>query len=781
MRRWLVILGFSGFLLSGWGAEDLAKGSREPDLHDRAGDSREWEFFENKVRPILVDHCFRCHGEEPKKVKGGLRLSSRMGMVSGGDSGAAMVPGDAERSLIIQAIRYKDAATAMPPKRKLSDVEIGDLTKWVAMGAPWPSLLPKGEEGLVTKAPYDWEKLRREHWSFRPVILAKPPQVEDGGWAKTEFDRLVFAGLAGVGLKPNPQADSRILIRRAYLDLIGLPPTAAQVKEFLSDTRPEAFSEVVDELLESEHYGERWGRHWLDVARYSDGLGGSTDGPSLPYAWSYRDWVVKSLNADLPYDQFVSRQIAGDLEKPEAYPVGTGFFAVGPTYISDGNDPAAQLLAQAETISDRVDTFSRAFLGLTVACARCHDHKFDPITTKDYYAIAGVFHNSAPVEISLASKESTDAHKFGQEKIREAQKILNEFTKDGEGGGKKGKRSLVAGEQEKIDQLKANLDRAKKDAPMKPVGAHILKDTGRADMHVAIRGDLGKRGDLVPRRFLEIIAGANAPHFTEGSGRRELAAAVVRPDNPLTARVMVNRVWQWHFGEGLVRTSGNFGILGEKPTHPEVLDWLAARFVENGWSLKWLHREILRSATWQMSSAYDGAKFAIDGDNRRLWRMNPRKLEVEDWRDSLLAVSGELDPTVGGVPIEKILESPRRSIYAKISRSGDQFDSDAFFRLFDFPPAQATADRRATTTVPQQYLFMMNNLFMLKRAKALAHLLEPFGNDEERIRVAYERLYGRLPEDQEMKAGMNFLRDHPENWPKYAQVLLSTHEFMQIQ
>ena len=300
-------------------------------------------------------------------------------------------------------------------------------------------------------------------------------------------------------------------------------------------------------------------------------------------------------------------------------------------------------------------------------------------------------------------------------------------------------------------------------------------------MHVAIRGDLGKRGDLVPRRFLEIIAGANAPHFTEGSGRRELAAAVVRPDNPLTARVMVNRVWQWHFGEGLVRTSGNFGILGEKPTHPEVLDWLAARFMEHGWSLKWLHREILRSATWQMSSAYDGAKFAIDGDNRRLWRMNPRKLEVEDWRDSLLAVSGELDPTVGGVPIEKILESPRRSIYAKISRSGDQFDSDAFFRLFDFPPAQATADRRATTTVPQQYLFMMNNLFMLKRAKALAHLLESLGNDEARIRVAYERLYGRLPEDQEMKAGLNFLRDHPENWPKYAQVLLSTHEFMQIQ
>ena len=739
------------------------------------------EFFENKVRPVLVKNCFRCHGENEKAIKGGLRLTSREGILKGGDTGPAIVPGNPEQSLLVKAIRYKDTNTAMPPKQKLTDTEIAALTKWVEIGAPWPgsdsTAVAKGSKS----AGYDWEKFRREHWSFKPITPIDPPEVKNTKWVKSNIDRFVMARLEAAKMMPNPGAEKHILIRRAYLDLIGIPPTPEQVKAFINDAKPDSLARVVDELLRSKHYGERWARHWLDVARYSDGLGGFLDAADLPNAWRYRDWVVQSLNEDMPYNEFVIRQIAGDVRKPETDAVATGFFAVGPTYISDGGDPEATLQAQAETLADRVDTFSRAFLGLTVACARCHDHKFDPITTKDYYAIAGVFKNTAIGEISLASKEGIEAQKINEEKVRLAQQALKQFTKSLQDPEKKEKPKFTQEEQKRIDQLKQEVEIAKKTAPPKAPGIHVLKENGNADMHVALKGDLSKKGDLAPRKFLQIIAGEDAKQFTEGSGRRELAEAVVQTNNPLTARVIVNRVWEWHFGEALVRTPGNFGTLGEKPTHPELLDWLAARFMANGWSLKWLHREIMLSATWQMSSSHDVTKFANDGDNRLLWRMNPRKLEVENWRDSLLAVTGELDRTIGGAPIEKILESNRRSLYARISRSGDRFESDAFFRTFDFPAAQATADSRTTTIVPQQYLFMMNNPFMINRGIALAKSLEPLESNEVRIRTAYEKLFSRQPEDREIQAGLAFVKDHPENWPKYAQVLLSTHEFLQMQ
>lgn len=885
-------------------------------------------YFESKVRPLLSDNCFRCHGGEPgKKPKAGLVLTTLEGMLQGGESGPALVPGKLDQSRIIEAIRYRNENMSMPPKRPLKPAEVKVLEEWVSMGSPWPGF--EGE--IILKAPdqeepYDWEKFRREHWSFQPVSPGETPKVIQKEWPRGDIDRFVLSRLEDAGLKPNPPAKKRVLIRRASLDLTGLPPTPHEVKAFLDDSSPGAFARVVDRLLDSRHYGERWARHWLDVARYSDGLGGFGDGQDLPNAWRFRDWVVKALNDDLPYNEFVRRQIAGDRLKTNKDALATGFFAVGPTYKGDGGDPEATNAAKAETLSDRVDTFSRAFLGLTAACARCHDHKFDPISIKDYYSLAGIFNNTRIVEQSVSTKEEQDAYNAGQAAVRKQQDDLNFWTGDtretamrvlmresgryvlelhryhlqrklltgipdrnayarekglsprhldlweknlkdlrnrarypllevwfeklpmkegsevkeaeivessrlfqehinkvlaaqeerevpwrdklkspgkrpGRPRAPKEEETLLnhlrngpckignineLGEKEKAceKELKDELARLKKEAPPKPPSAHVLADSGSRNMNVALRGDLGKKGELAPRKFLRVLAGDDAPGFREGSGRRELADAVVDPANPLTARVIVNRIWQWHFGEGLVRTPSNFGTLGEKPTHPRLLDWLAQSFVRNGWSMKKLHREILLSATWQMSSSHIEEKFKKDGDNRLIWRMNPRKLDVEAWRDSLLSASGELDTTLGGAPTNRIMDSPRRTIYSKISRSGDKFSSDAFLRLFDFPAPQSTSARRAVSIVPQQYLFMMNSPFMIRRSEALAKDLKSHGSDEERIQVAYGRLYSRPPEPGELKAGLAFLAgdDNPDKkWQQYAQVLLSAHEFIQIQ
>jgi cytochrome c553 len=746
-------------------AEVKAPAMNGPNLKPTAA---QVEFFENKVRPVLAESCFRCHGEDEDKRKAGLRLDGLAHILTGGDSGSAIIPNDPEKSLVIESIRYKNDDTAMPPKKKLRDEQIAALTEWVAMGAPWPGFDPEALALAAKKEaePYDWELFRKDHWSFRPIADPQPPTVKNSSWPKNDIDRFVLARMETAGVAPNEQADKRTLIRRAYLDLIGLPPTPEQVSAFLADEGPQAFEKVVDELLQSSHYGERWARHWLDVARYSDGFGSEFGNDTrLEGAWRYRDWVVAALNRDMGYDEFVKHQIAGDVLKGDRDPVATGFFAVGPTYQSDGGDAEAKLNAEAETLSDRVDTFSRAFLGLTVACARCHDHKFDPITQRDYYAIAGVFRNSPVGEYPLASQPEIEAYQKAQERVKEATKLLTEQKK----------------KKQPTKELQAALDAAQKASPPKYAFAHVIKESGKDDMHLALRGNLAKPGELVQRRFLEIVAGKEAATFKEGSGRRELAEAVVHPANPLTARVMVNRVWDWHFGQALSRTPSNFGVLGEAPTHPLLLDWLAQRFMKSGWSLKKLHRDILLSATWQMSSRFDEQKFAKDGDNRLIWRMNPRKLEAETWRDSLLAVTGELDSKLGGESTDSIMDSPRRSLYATISRSGDRLESDAFFRLFDFPVAQATAEKRTTTTVPQQYLFMMNNPFMTKRASALVKALQGIEGDQARIDAAYERLYGRAVTAAEVEAGMDFLSGHPERWIEYAQVLLSAHELIQIQ
>ena len=750
-------------------------------------------FFEGKVRPLLSMRCFACHSKDAEangKLKAGLKMDSLAGLLKGGDTGSALVPGDLEASAIIEAVHYKNEDMAMPPKGKLSDTEIGILSEWVRRGAPWPGVDPSTLANLdADEEPYDWDRFRREHWSFQPIIAHPLPRVQMIDWPQGEIDQFVLARLETEQMQPNPTASKRMLIRRAYLDLIGLPPTTAQVRAFLVDDSPNAFTKVIDTLLESQHYGERWARHWMDVARYSDGLGGFGDGGPLPNAWRYRDWLVNALNEDMPYDQLVMAQIAGDLlEDPD--PLGTGFFAVGPTYRSDGGDPEAVAQAEAETLSDRVDTFSRAFLGLTAACARCHDHKFDPISIKDYYSLAGIFRNSRFGEHPVSPKAIVDAYHAGQKAIRDQSAHIRRWLDEegktiNEKNHNKIQNQLSEAKTTELQKLRDEETRLKKAAPKKFEFAHVLAESGDKDMHVALRGDLRKRGDLVQRRFVTILAGSDAPAYEEGSGRLELAQSVIDPSNPLTARVMVNRVWQWHFGKALVRTPSNFGVLGEEPTHPLLLDWLANDFINNGWSLKRLHRQILSSATWQMSSSFNQQRFDRDGDNRLLWRANPRKLMAETWRDTVLAVTGELDSSVGGPPAHEILDSKRRTIYGTVSRNGDRLVSDEFLRLFDFPAPRSTSAERAVSTVPQQYLFMMNSPFMKTRSEALgSELAKQTLSIENRIRAIYERLYSREVETLEIQLGMHWVNeatDSEEAWTNYAQVLLSTHELFQIQ
>jgi hypothetical protein len=539
-------------------------------------DAEQLAFFENKIRPVLVEHCYECHSTKAATVKADLYLDNRDAAMKGSESGVVIVSGDPEKSILIRAVKYLEESLEMPPAGKLPAAVIADLEKWVIMGAPWPD---DGASEVVNRGTtIDFEKFRREHWSFKPIVKLPLPVIANPQWAQQPIDFFVHAKLATVGMYPSAPAARRTLIRRAYFDLLGLPPTADQVSEFVSGKK--SWAMVIEQLLRSSHYGERWGRHWLDVARYSDGLGGFLDSGALPEAWRYRDWVVAALNHDMPYDEFIRRQIAGDLlADPKQHAVGTGFFAVGPTYRSDGGDPEAKAQALAETLSDRVDTLSRAILGLTVACARCHDHKFDPISARDYYAMAGVFKNTNLREFPLAEQDVVKAYQAHQKEIRDLENDLKKLKSE----VKKAGRKLTTDELDQEKVWKKQVAELKESAPDKYEFVHSLGDIGAADMNLAIRGDLRKPGEVVSRRFLEIVGGADQKDFGDGSGRKELAEAVVDPKNPLTARVFVNRVWQWHFGRALVRTPSNFGILGEKPTHPQLLARLAHRFVDDGW------------------------------------------------------------------------------------------------------------------------------------------------------------------------------------------------------
>ncbi len=736
------------------------------------------EFFEAKIRPVLVEHCFDCHSTDAKKLKAGLYVDSREGLLKGGDSGTAAIPGIPDASILIDAIKY--TSYEMPPNEKLNDATIRDLVKWVELGMPWPTVTTSAGVAMQEQE-INWQAAVESHWAWQPVRRPELPDLRASTETAAEtslhpIDAFVASRRERAGMASSRPAESHLLARRIYIDLWGILPTPQLVDKFVTAAHSDkaaAVKDVVDELLNSPMYGQRWGRHWLDVARYSDGLGGFLDNAALDDAWRYRDWVVDALSNDMPFNQFVEQQIVGDLSGDNAAAIATGFFALGPTYQSDGGDPDSIAQAKGETLDDRVDTLTRGLLGITGSCARCHDHKFDPIPQKDYYSLAGIFNNTAVHSLPLSPKDVVEAFNDHTAKVRELGKQIKQLKDTDE---------ATATARAQLETQLADLN---KNAPAPYLTAHSLREAGDQNMKVALRGNLRKEGEIAPRRFLRILAGAEPNEFKIGSGRKELAAAIVDPQNPLTARVFVNRVWAHHFGQGLVRTPSNFGTLGEKPTHPQLLDWLASEFVANNWSTKDLHRLIMTSETYQLSNDFNEGCFNTDGDNRLLWRMSPRRMDVEAWRDSLLFATGELDTTPNGPPIDDITTSNRRTMYAKVSRNGDQFASDVFLRQFDFPLMRATVAQRPSSVVPQQFLFLMNSPFMLDRARALAQKLNVADHSvQECIQHAYRLLYGRLPTDSEVEIGSNFLADTSLDgtdvslWVQYAQILLSSNEFM---
>jgi mono/diheme cytochrome c family protein len=735
------------------------------------------EFYEKKIRPLLHEHCNKCHGADPKKVRGGLLLTTRAGLLKGGDLGPAFIAGKPNESRLIHAVRHADGTKPMPPKGKLSPAAIADLEQWVKMGVPMP-----GTDGPAVIVGIDWKKAR-DFWSFRPVKRPDVPTVK--GDARNPIDRFLLAKIEAAKIAPTAEASPATLVRRVTFGLTGLPPTPEEVEAFVNDKRPDAYDRLVQRLLASPRFGERWARHWLDVARYAEDQAHTFEVKPYTSAWRYRDWVIDAFNRDMAYDRFVKLQIAADLMPgtPRDDKAGLGFFGLGAQYYKN-TDKARAI---ADELDDRVDTLARGFLGLTVSCARCHDHKFDPVPTQDYYSIAGVFHSSRLADVAMCPDEELSNFNAAQGRVRAADTAMKAFLKREKVKANEVKK-LPAEKQKAWKGLREALNAAKKAVPPQPPVAHGLAEAKSEDLKVYVRGNPATLGPVAPRRFLRVIAGDDPTKFKDGSGRRELAEAIASKDNPLTARVIVNRLWQHHFGRGIVGTPSNFGSLGEKPTHPELLDWLAAELVESGWSLKHIHRLIVTSAAYRRSSTTTAGGEKADPDNQLLWRANRRRLEVEAWRDSLLSVSGQLDSRFGG-QTGNLGSSAyrRRTIYAKVSRH----ELDSLLRLFDFPDANITSEKRTETTVPQQQLFVLNSPFFLSQAEAMAARAQKEGSTQaERIVRAHRLAFGRDPLPDEVKLAELFLaskdsadeagKNRLTRWVRYAQVLLASNEFIYI-
>ena len=738
-------------------------------------DAAGMEFFEAQVRPLLVNRCYECHSAKSDPVEGGLRLDSRIAWQRGGDSGTVIVPGKPAESRLLKAVLYQDPTLAMPPNNALSKREIEVLRKWIELGAP-DSRTEEIESGIRE---IDMEA-GRQFWSFQPIRDPPPPTVTNEAWVQMPVDRFVLARLEEQGLMPVNRASRRDLIRRASLDVLGLPPTLEEIECFVNDESSNAWPRLVDRLLASEHYGERWGRHWLDVARYADDqLRDEYFYRDLPHAWRYRDWVVQALNDDMPFDQFVLQQLAGDVlvdtYGPQAT-VATGFLALGMIYGDDGGTPEGIAMAKAETLDDRVDTITRGLLGLTVSCARCHDHKFDPIPTTDYYSLAGVFHNLKYVE---------DAPLVTADIVEQYQKACNRIDRITEAISAAKK----ASDTQNIADLTRELQETTKSAPEIYPRAHAMIEDGNSDLRVALRGNLLKPGQIAPRHFLTVIAGDDPPRFSQGSGRLELAQAIVSPDNSLTARVIVNRIWQHYFGRGIVASSSNFGALGERPTHPQLLDWLASRLISAGWSLKSVHRQILLSSVYRLGTEFNQHNDKIDGSNLWLWRMNRRRLDIETQRDSLLHISGELDTRIGGPAEPDLLASRRRTVYGAVRRD-NKSDSDELLRMFDFPNPRLSSSGRSSTTTAQQQLFSLNSRFVIERARAAGRRVSersPESSDDPRfsnaVREVFLLVLGREPSIEESTLADEFingnLREETSElsrWEQYCQVLMISNE-----
>ncbi len=748
----------------------------------RAISPQEVEFFEKSIRPVLAEQCYKCHG--PDKQKGALRVDSRAAILKGTDLGPVIVEGKPEESDFIKSLKHT-GNSKMPEKAdKLSDAQIAAMSEWVRMGMPWPE-----NDGPVTASAADEA---RKHWSYQPMKKATPPTVADPQkWARTPVDQFILAGLEAKKIAPSPAASKRTLLRRATYDLTGLPPTAAEIEALEKDQAPDAYAKALDRLLASPRYGERWGRHWLDVARYADTKGylAGDENRRFSYSYTYRDWVIRAFNEDLPYDQFIIQQLAGDRiatpENPEPL-AALGFITLGRRFLNN----------QADIIDDRIDVVSRGLMGITVACARCHDHKFDPISAKDYYALYGVFASS----VEPASKDlpvlknnvdpATEAEY--QKQIAERDGEVNKHLEKSRQNYALRTLALLGvpavipqdlTERLMDRQAKIELNKLRKKVeevnagPLSPPRPMALVDTPQLyNPRVFIRGNPGRPGEAVPRRFLEVLSGGKPEPFKDGSGRLELAKAIASEDNPLTARVLVNRVWTYHFGAGLVRTPGDFGVKGEAPTHPELLDYLATQFVENGWSVKKLHRQIMLSNAYQQSSDSRPDAVMADPENRLVHRMNRRRLEFEALRDSLLFAAGRLDTTMGGRPVEltKAPYAQRRAVYGFIDRQ----NLPGVFRTFDFASPDTTSPQRFQTSGPQQALFMMNDPFVLEQARATVakpEFRQPQAY-EAQIHELYQYVLARSAEASEVDAGLQFVMNGITN-PSLREVALPVWQY----
>jgi hypothetical protein len=903
--------------------------------------------FEARVRPILAANCYDCHTDEHM---GGLRLDSREAMLAGGQSGQpAVVPGDPDKSLLIQAVRQTSDRLKMPKGGRLRPDEVDVLVEWVKAGAQWSAAtapVPKGPALPVTSAAatapasapaYVIKPEQRAFWSFQPLRKPPVPAVSHESWPTSDIDRFVLARLEKDGLAPVKAADKRTLIRRATLDLTGLPPSAEDIEAFERDDAPDAFAKVVDRLLASPQYGETWGRLWLDVARYGEDDYRSLDpkGRGLnpyPNAYLYRDWVIKAFNDDMPYDRFVRAQIAGDLIGDDTMRARTlpalGFLGLGPWYYDNG----AVEVTRADERHDRVDVVSRGFLGLTVGCARCHDHKYDPIPTTDYYALAGVFLDTTYKEYPLVPKSVAEEFNEQDKKIEKKEKLLAEFLRveseqlgetlalqgskymvaawrvtgepkeepprvvDAEKldyelfdrwlkflakppkfypyltkwqemvkrGGKEAEarkladefqaavldvmfdkkeikeendiiaakalpgtkkkepgklpsdfvtnddfcpgcglelkslpiernnlwtdvfqrdlqdgfdpaqmfdrikpgllafrgwgleRQLSGDRRRYIDGLRSDIEKLRKEQPPKYAFVHGVADVEKpVNLKVSRRGSPYNLGDEVPRHFLSVLSDQTPAPFEKGSGRLELAEAIV--GQPIAMRVIVNRIWKGHFGTGLVDSPSNFGFAGERPTNPDLLEYLAQTFVDRKMSIKQLHRDIMLSAVYRLSTEYSAKNFEKDSGNRLYWRADRHRMTAEQVRDSLLFVSGALDLKAGGPSVPLTPSFERRTVYGKVSR----YKLDDFLQLFDFPSPNLSAEKRFTTSVPLQRLFLMNSDFMQQQGELVARRVANEPDNAARIQRVYRLVFGRAATDAEVRAGLAFLATEP--------------------
>ncbi len=921
---------------------------------DRKSEPDAADFFESKVRPVLVEHCYKCHSTQAKTPRGNLRLDSLDGMKKGGDTGPAIVPGDVNGSLLVQAVRYKDEQMKMPPKGKLPEATVATLERWVRTGA----VMPHGAEptaGTISSrkpAGLDFEAAR-SHWAYRPIRKPAIPDVKHAEWPRTPVNSFVLTRLEAAGLTPAPPADRRTLLRRVYFDLIGLPPTAEEVEAFEKDPAPDAYARVVDRLLASPHHGERWGRHWLDVARYADTKDGVLmfgDDRVRPFSYTYRDYVIRAFNEDIGFDRFVKDQLAADVNAPRDQPwrlAAMGLLTVGKGFDNNIHDQ----------IDDRIDVVTRGFLGLTVSCARCHDHKYDAIPTADYYSFYGIFASSvAPLELPLVERSDphrkpTEFEKQFEAKRREIRqflegqyKLLSEtarqrtpdylvraattapdpletaifylslapddlrpqivarwrrFLKDRSlpddpvfgpwhdlmaladadypararsvvdrwkarpAGTRPGQLNPLVAEILDKAEFKSRADvarvhgelirrvddEARKAAPVISAAREdearrqlrmILADRespayfpesqtyyymsrGEKDAYggklteldrmtvkasdpwpramvlydapelyeprIFVRGNPSQPGEHVPRQFLRVLAGPRRKPFAHGSGRADLGRAITAPDNPLTSRVIVNRVWMHHFGEPLVSTPSDFGTRSTPPSHPELLDYLACRLKDEGWSLKALHRLIVLSSAYQQSSLDRPDCRQVDPENRLIWHVPRRRLDMEAMRDTLLFVAGSLDGRMSGRPVD-VAGDPRnrrRTVYGMVDRQS----LPAMFRAFDFASPDQSAERRPRTTVPQQALYGMNAPFVIEQARALAARSDLAGAPTEKARIAvlYRTVLARPPSPSEIRAAARFVsapsqptgepgRSQLSRWEQLAQVLLMTNEFL---